>query len=192
MPSARTVRPERVEKEVRQLNREQKAAAIAEIEQKLGSTDTVLAADFRGLTVQQLSDLRGALREAEAELSVVKNTLARRAANSTGKEALLPYLTGPSGLVWVNGDPAVAAKALSQFASKNQALELKGGMLEGRDLPVESLKQLASLPSREQLIAQLAGGVAAPLRGLAGGLNALIAGLARSLAAVHDQKAAEG
>jgi len=192
VPSARTVRPERVEKEVRQLNREQKAAAIAEIEQKLGSTDTVLAADFRGLTVQQLSDLRGALREAEAELSVVKNTLARRAANSTGKEALLPYLTGPSGLVWVNGDPAVAAKALSQFASKNQALELKGGMLEGRDLPVESLKQLASLPSREQLIAQLAGGVAAPLRGLAGGLNALIAGLARSLAAVHDQKAAEG
>lgn len=192
MPSARTVRPERVEKEVRQLNREQKAAAIAEIEQKLGSTDTVLAADFRGLTVQQLSDLRGALREAEAELSVVKNTLARRAANSTGKEALLPYLTGPSGLVWVNGDPAVAAKALSQFASKNQALELKGGMLEGRDLPVESIKQLASLPSREQLIAQLAGGVAAPLRGLAGGLNALIAGLARSLAAVHDQKAAEG
>lgn len=192
MPSARTVRPERVEKEVRQLNRDQKAEAIAEIEQKLGSTDTVLAADFRGLTVQQLSDLRGALREAEAELSVVKNTLARRAANSTGKEALLPYLTGPSGLVWVNGDPAVAAKALSQFASKNQALELKGGMLEGRDLPVESLKQLASLPSREQLIAQLAGGVAAPLRGLAGGLNALIAGLARSLAAVHDQKAAEG
>ncbi|MCC6829836.1 MAG: 50S ribosomal protein L10 [Thermoleophilia bacterium] len=174
------------------MNRDQKAAAIAEIEQKLGSTDTVLAADFRGLTVQQISDLRGALREAEAELSVVKNTLARRAANSTGREALLPYLTGPSGLVWVNGDPAVAAKALSQFASKHQALELKGGMLEGRDLPVESLTRLASLPSREQLIAQLAGGVAAPLRGLAGGLNALIAGLARSLAAVHDQKAAEG
>lgn len=192
MQSARTVRPERVEKEVRQLNRDQKAEAIAEIEQKLGSTDTVLAADFRGLTVQQLSDLRGALREAEAELSVVKNTLARRAANSTGKEALLPYLTGPSGLVWVNGDPAVAAKALSQFASKNQALELKGGMLEGRDLSADNLKQLASLPSREQLLAQLAGGVAAPLRGLAGGLNALIAGLARSLAAVHDQKAAEG
>lgn len=142
--------------------------------------------------MQQLSELRGALREAEAELSVVKNTLARRAANSTGKEALLPYLTGPSGLVWVNGDPAVAAKALQGFATKNTALELKGGMLEGRDLPAESLKQLASLPSREQLIAQLAGGVAAPLRGLAGSLHNLIAGLARTLASVQEQKAAEG
>ncbi len=142
--------------------------------------------------MQQLSELRGALREAEAELSVVKNTLARRAANSTGKEALLPYLTGPSGLVWVNGDPAVAAKALQGFATKNTALELKGGMLDGRDLPAESLKQLASLPSREQLIAQLAGGVAAPLRGLAGSLHNLIAGLARTLASVQEQKAAEG
>jgi large subunit ribosomal protein L10 len=142
--------------------------------------------------VQQLSELRGALREAEAELSVVKNTLARRAANSTGKEALLPYLTGPSGLVWVNGDPAVAAKALQGFATKNTALELKGGVLDGRDLPAASLQQLASLPSREQLIAQLAGGVAAPLRGLAGSLHNLIAGLARTLASVQEQKAAEG
>lgn len=165
---------------------------IAEIEQKLGSTNTVLAADFRGLSVQQLSELRGALREADAELSVVKNTLARRAANSTGKEALLPYLTGPSGLVWVNGDPAVAAKALQGFATKNTALELKGGVLDGRDLPAASLQQLASLPSREQLIAQLAGGVAAPLRGLAGSLHNLIAGLARTLASVQEQKAAEG
>ena len=142
--------------------------------------------------MQQLSELRGALREAEAELSVVKNTLARRAANTTGKEALLPYLTGPSGLVWVNGDPAVAAKALQQFATKNTALELKGGVLDGRDLPAASLQQLASLPSREQLIAQLAGGVAAPLRGLAGSLHNLIAGLARTLASVQEQKAAEG
>jgi len=142
--------------------------------------------------VQQLSALRGVLREAEAELSVVKNTLARRAANATGKEALLPYLTGPSGLVWVNGDPAVAAKALQQFAAKNDKLELKGGILDGQDLPADRLKQLASLPSRDQLIAQLAGGVAAPLRGLAGGMNNLIAGLARTLAAVQAQKAAEG
>lgn len=142
--------------------------------------------------MQQLSELRGALREAQAELSVVKNTLARRAANATGKEALLPYLTGPSGLVWVDGDPAVAAKALQQFAVKNDKLELKGGILEGQDLPADSLKRLASLPSRDQLIAQLAGGVAAPLRGLAGGMNNLIAGLARTLAAVQAQKAAEG
>ena len=158
----------------------------------MAGTDTVLAADFRGLTVLELQELRGNLRAADAEMTVVKNTLARRAANATGREALLPYLTGPSGLVWCSGDAAVAAKALQQFASKHKALELKGGILEGRDLSASAVERLASLPSREQLVAQLAGGVAAPLRGLAGGLNNLISGLARTLAAVEQQKAAEG
>jgi large subunit ribosomal protein L10 len=152
----------------------------------------VLAADFRGLTVRELGELRGALREAGAELTVVKNTLARRAADATGREALRPYLDGPSGLVWVDGDPAVAAKALQQFAKRNDALTLKGGLLEGEDLSAEGLDRLASLPSREQLIAQLAGGVAAPLRGLAGSLNNLITGLARALQQVQEGRAGEG
>lgn len=152
----------------------------------------MLAADFRGLTVKQLSELRGALRAADAEMTIVKNTLARRAATATGREALLPYLDGPTGLVWVNGDAAVAAKALNTYAKQNDKLSIKGGLLEGADIDADGINRLASLPSREVLLAQLAGGVAAPLRGLAGGMNALLSGLAGSLAAVQEQKASAG
>jgi large subunit ribosomal protein L10 len=122
---------------------------------------------------------------------VVKNTLARRAAAEAGRDALVPLLDGPSGLVWVDGDAAVAAKALNDFAREHpDALSIKGGLLDGGSLEREDVQRLAALPSREQLLAQLAGGLAAPLTGLAGGLNNLITGLARSLAAVRDQRAA--
>jgi len=132
------------------------------------------------------------LTAADADYSVVKNTLARRAANDTGREALLPYLSGPTALAWVAGDPAAAAKVLDEFASRHkEAFSIKGGMLEGADLAVADVTRLAKLPSREQMLAQLAGGIASPLTGLAGGLNNLIAGLARSLGALQAQRAAE-
>ena len=175
------------------LNRDEKAAAIAEIAGRLRDADTVFATDFRGLTVKELSELRDRLREADTEYTVVKNTLARRAANETGREALLPYLDGPTGLLWVSGDPAVAAKALDTFAQAHaEAMTVKGGLLDGADLPADAVARLAKLPSREQLLGQLAGGIAAPLTGLAGSLNALIAGLARSLGAVQAQRESEG
>jgi large subunit ribosomal protein L10 len=152
----------------------------------------VLAADFRGLSVKELSELRGALRGADAGLTVAKNTLARRAANATGQGALLGFLSGPTGLVWVDGDPAVAAKVLNDFAKRLEHLQLKGGLLDGRVLSIAELEHLATLPSREQLLAQLAGGVAAPLRGLAGTLHNMISGLAQALNALHAQRAGEG
>jgi large subunit ribosomal protein L10 len=174
------------------LNRDEKAAAIEEIAGRLRDADTVFATDFRGLTVKELSELRDRLREADTEYTVVKNTLARRAANETGREALLPYLDGPTGLLWVAGDPAVAAKALDTFAQAHaEAITIKGGLLDGADLPAEGVARLAKLPSREQLVAQLAGGIAAPLTGLAGGLNALLGGFARALGAVHAQRESE-
>ena len=142
--------------------------------------------------MRQLADLRRRLSEAEAEFEVVKNTLARRAAAQAGREALLPLLDGPSGLVWVDGDPARAAKALNDFIREHQdRAAIKGGLLDGASLAREDVQRLAALPSKEQLLAQLAGGLAAPLTGLAGGMSNLIAGLARSLAAVRDQRAAE-
>jgi large subunit ribosomal protein L10 len=142
--------------------------------------------------VKQLSELRIRLRAADAEYTVVKNTLARRAASQTGREALLPYLDGPTGLTWVSGDPATAAKALDGFASEHPAaLTVKGGLLEGAELSPEDAARLAKLPSREQLLGRLAGGIASPLTGLAGGLSNLIGGLARTLAAVQAQKESE-
>jgi large subunit ribosomal protein L10 len=174
------------------LRRDEKAQAIAELATRLSSGETVIAADFRGLTVKELAELRARLRAAETEFTVVKNTLARRAAAAAGREALLPYLDGPTGLAWVGGDPALAAKALNGFAGEHpDALAIKGGLLEGRDLPSADVIRLAGLPTREQLLGQLAGGVAAPLSGLAGSLSNLIGGLARSLGALQAQRADE-
>ena len=174
------------------LRRDDKADAIKEIAERLSGGTTVFATDFRGLSVKQLYDLRGRLRAVDTEYTVVKNTLARRAANDTGREALLPYLDGPTGLVWVGGDPAVVAKALDTFAAEHpNGLSIKGGLLDGADLPATDVARLAKLPSREQLLAQLAGGIASPLTGLAGGLNNLIGGLARSLGALQAQKESE-
>lgn len=163
---------------------------MATVADRLERTETVLAADFRGLTVAELAELRQRLREAEAEMAVVKNTLSRRAADQTGRSALIPYLQGPTGLVWVDGDPARAAKALSDFAKTHQEVfSIRGGVLGAEDLPAASIVRLASLPSRDQLLAQLAGAIASPLSGLAGRLNSLVGNLARTLAAVRDSGA---
>lgn len=173
-----------------ELNRDEKAQVVAAVVDRLERTETVLAADFRGLTVAELAELRQRLREAEAEMAVVKNTLSRRAADQTGRSALLPYLQGPTGLVWVDGDPARAAKALSDFAKTHQEVfSIRGGVLGAEDLPAASIVRLAGLPSREQLLAQLAGAIASPLSGLAGRLNSLVGNLARTLAAVRDSGA---
>lgn len=174
------------------LNREQKSQALSALSERLKATDTIIAADFRGLSVRELSELRVGLREADTTFTVVKNTLARRAAAEQGREALVEHLTGPTGLAWVGGDPAVAAKVLDKFAEAHpDGLTIKGGLLEGAAVTTAEISQLAKLPSRDQLLGQLAGGIAGPLTGLAGGLSNLIGGLARTLAAVQAQRADE-
>lgn len=174
------------------LNREQKAEALRELTERIKATDTVIAADFRGLTVSELGELRTGLAEADTQFTVVKNTLARRAASENGAEELVQHLTGPTGLAWVAGDPALAAKVLDKFAAGHaDGFIIKGGLLEGAPISASEIGQLAKLPSRDELIAKLAGGVASPLTGLAGGLNNLIGGLARSLGALQAQRAAE-
>jgi len=142
-----------------ELNREQKAEAIAAIAERLSTTDTVIATAFHGLSVREVEDLRGALREADAHFQVVKNTLARRACDETGREALLEYLEGQTALVWANGDPAMIAKALNSFAkSTEDRLSMKGGILDGAPISAGELKQLAALPPRDELLARLVGG----------------------------------
>lgn len=172
------------------LNRDEKGQVVAEVVDRLERTETVMAADFRGLTVAEIAQLRDRLREVEAEMTVVKNTLSRRAADQTGRTALLQYLTGPTGLVWVDGDPARAAKALSEFQKAHQEVfTIRGGVLGAEDLPAGSIIRLASLPSREQMLAQLAGAIASPLTGLAGRMNGFLSALARTLAAVQGSGA---
>ena len=175
-----------------ELNREQKAEAIAVIAERLTTTDTVIAAAFHGLSVREVEDLRGKLREADAQFQVVKNTLARRACDETGKDALLEYLEGQTALVWAAGDPAAIAKALNTFAKASEnRLTMKGGILDGAPVSADELKKLAALPPRDELLARLVRGVASPLQGTANALNSLLSGLATALGQYEAQRAAE-
>ena len=162
------------------------------IAERLTTTETVIATAFHGLSVREVEDLRGKLREADAQFQVVKNTLARRACDETGKDALLEYLEGQTALVWAAGDPAAIAKALNTFAKASEdRLTMKGGILDGAPVSADELKKLAALPPRDELLARLVRGVASPLQGTANALNSLLSGLATALGQYEAQRAAE-
>ncbi len=173
------------------MNREQKAAVIEEITAQITEAEAVYAVDYRGITVMQAAELRGKLREADATLRVVKNTLTIRAADKAGVENLKPMLEGPTALTFARGDAAAAAKAVFDYARATGLLPFKGGVLNGEALAPEQVQSIARLPTRDVLNAQFVNIVASPLTGLVTSLSNLISGLARQLAQVAEQKAAE-
>src|SRR4051794_34033168 len=160
------------------MNRDQKAAAIAEIAQNIEESDAVFAVDYRGISVPQAAELRTKLREADTRFSVVKNTLTERAADQANAEALKALLEGPTALAFVRGDAAAAAKAISDYARATELLPFKGGLMNGQALDADQIKAIARLPSRDVLYGQLVGVIAHPISGLARMLNQLIGGLA--------------
>ncbi|MDQ3739842.1 MAG: 50S ribosomal protein L10 [Actinomycetota bacterium] len=169
------------------MNREQKAAAIAEIAENIRESEAVFAVDYRGISVPQASELRARLRGADARFAIVKNTLTERAADEAGAEALKELLEGPTALTFVRGDAAAAAKALRDYARETELLPFKGGFMDGNALTAEDIGAIARLPSRDMLYAQLVGIVAHPISGLARTLNQLIGGLAIALGQVQEQ-----
>jgi large subunit ribosomal protein L10 len=169
------------------VNRDQKAAVVDRIAGQLESADAVFAIDYRGLSVKQAVDLRSSLTEADAVFQVAKNTLTERAAEKAGAEALKPLLEGPTALTFVNGDVAVAAKALATFRRQNNVLEFKGGQLGDEVLSIDQIESIARLPARDVLFGQFVGVVASPITGVVRGLNALISGLAIQLGAIAEQ-----
>jgi large subunit ribosomal protein L10 len=173
------------------MNREQKAAAIAEIAENIRESEAIFAVDYRGISVPQAAALRTRLRDADASFRVVKNTLTERAADEAGDRAtaLKTLLKGPTALTFVRGDAATAAKAISQFNRETDLLAFKGGILNGDTLDVEQIQAIARLPSRDVLYQQLVGMVASPITGVVRGLNALIAGLALQLGQIAEKKA---
>jgi large subunit ribosomal protein L10 len=173
------------------MNREQKAAVIDEITAQINESEAVYAVDYRGITVAQAAELRGKLREADATLRVVKNTLTIRAADQAGVEALKPMLEGPTALTFARGDAAAAAKAVFDYARTTGLLPFKGGTLNGEALAPEQVQSIARLPTRDVLNAQFVNIVASPLTGLVTSLSNLISGLARQLSQVAEQKAAD-
>jgi large subunit ribosomal protein L10 len=175
------------------MNRDQKAAVVDEIAGQIESAQAIFAVDYRGISVAQAADLRERLRELDTRFRVVKNSLSERAADQAGAESLKPLLVGPTALALVNGDAALAAKALNDAARAfNNLLEFKGGVMDGTTLSGDEVRAIARLPAREVLHAQLVGTIAAPISGLVRTLNALIAGIAIQLQAIADQGLVSG
>lgn len=174
------------------MNREQKEAAVAELAEKLGAAQAVLAIDYRGISVPQASELRSGLRESDTTFKVVKNRVTQRAADQAGVEGIKEYLVGPTALAFVEGDIAAAAKTLSTLGSEWELLEYKGGLMDGQPLDVDQFKTISKLPSRDALNAQLAGIVASPLTGMVRGLGSMIQSLASQLGQMRDQELVGG
>lgn len=168
----------------------EKVAAVAQIREDLAASQAVFVTDYRGLTVAQLTKLRRKLRDAGTEYRVVKNTLARRAAAEVDASVLESLLVGPSGVAFAKQDPVATAKVLNEFARETKIFEIRGGMLQGKLLTAEGVQALADLPPREVLLAQVVGGMQAPISGFVSVLQGTIRKLVYALDAVREKKAA--
>lgn len=167
---------------------EQKKQVVTDLTEKIKSAQSIVLADYRGLTVEQDTELRNALRKAGVDYKVVKNTLTSLAAKESGLE-LDEFLTGPTAMAISSTDAVAPAKVLSEFAKKFEKLELKVGVVEGKVIDLEGVKALAELPSREVLIAKVLGGFNAPISGFVNVLNGNMRGLVVALNAIAEQKA---
>lgn len=171
------------------MDRQRKESVVSDLADRLRSTESLIVADYRGLTNAQLGDLRAKLRASGAQLKVVKNTLTRRAAEEAGAESILALLEGPTAIAFVEagGDPVGVAKALADTAKDTKVLALRGGLLSGRSIGSAEIEELAKLPAPEIVKSQLVGVIVAPLTQLAGLLAAPLRDLVGLIDARIDQ-----
>jgi large subunit ribosomal protein L10 len=176
------------------MDKKQKEQLVADLTERLRSTDTLIVADYRGLTMPQVDTLRTELLKHGARFQVVKNTLTRRAAEAAGADHLLALLEGPTAIAFLesDGDPAAVAKALRTAARETQVIEVRGGVIQGRPITADEIATLATLPSLEVLRGQAVGAIAAPLSTVVGLFNAPLRDLVGVLQARIDQLQAEG
>jgi large subunit ribosomal protein L10 len=171
------------------MHKAEKEQVVTELAERLRSTESLIVADYRGLTNADLRALRGKLRDSGASLRVVKNTLTRRAAEAAGSESLLALLEGPTAIAFVeaDGDPVGVAKALADTARETKVLALRGGMLSGRSITGADVEELAKLPALDVVKSQLVGVIVAPVTQLAG----LLAAPLRDLVGLIDARIAQ-
>ena len=176
------------------MQKEDKARVVAELTERLRSAETLFVADYRGLTMPQIDALRGRLLENGARLSVVKNTLTRRAAQAAGADALLALLEGPSAIAFIeaDGDMVAVAKALADSARETKVLEIRGGVMSGREISASSVEELAKLPPVDVLRGQVLGAIIAPLSAIAALVNAPLQNLYGLIDARIEQLQAQG
>ena len=168
------------------MNRDEKTAVVDRLAEDLSDAQAIFAVDYRGISVPQAAELRTKLRESDASFKVVKNRLAKLAAEKAGTE-IDELLTGPIALTLINGDPVVVAKTITTFTREHEVLEYKGGLMDGAALDVDSFQEIAKLPGLDVLHGQLVGLAASPLTGLVAGMSNLISGLGRQLAQIAEQ-----
>ena len=156
------------------MKKEDKEQVVKELTERLKTSDTLLVADYRGLTMPQIDALRSRLIESGARFTVVKNTLTRRAAEAAGADALLTLLEGPSAIAFLeaDGDMVAAAKALADSARESRVLEIRGGVMQGRAITAAEVQSLASLPPIDVLRGQVLAAIIAPITAIAGLVNA--------------------
>jgi large subunit ribosomal protein L10 len=168
------------------MKRSEKQQLVSELAQKLRGANALYFTDFTGLNVKRMTDLRRRLRKSGVEYVVIKNTLALRAVNESG--LVSERLRGPTGLVLAR-DPVTAAKVLADFAKENDAKpSLKGGLLDGRAIDSAQVKRLATMPPRDQMLAELGAGLQAPMAAFVGALNGLLYMFAGALEALRTQR----
>ncbi|MBQ9068842.1 MAG: 50S ribosomal protein L10 [Eggerthellaceae bacterium] len=163
---------------------------VAKIKEELAATQAVWIVDYRGLTVKEIQELRRNVREAGASMKVYKNTLMHLALTESELPTMDDLLEGPSAFVFADSDPAAAAKVIKNFAKSNENLSIKGGMMEGEAYDAAQVEAIASLPSKEELMGQVAGMISGVARGLATTISGVPRGLAQSLSQVAEQKPA--
>jgi large subunit ribosomal protein L10 len=174
------------------LNRDEKAAVVDQVATQIQESEAIFAVDYRGISVQQVAELRQKLSEADATLRVVKNTLTELAADKAGADSLKELLEGPTAFTFVKGDAALAAKAIATFRREHEVPAFKGGTMDGAVISIDELEALSKLPARDALHGQLVGMMASPITGLVRGLNQLIAGLAQQLGQIAEQGLVSG
>ena len=168
---------------------ETKKQVVKEIEQKLQDAMLVVFTDYRGINVDQMTELRNRLRAPGIEYKVLKNTLTEFALTNTGHSDIIPYIAGPNAVIFSNEDPVGPSKVIYDFIKQYKKLDVKVAILQGQILSADKVKSLADLPPRDALLAQVLGTMQAPISSFVRVLNANISGLARVLDQIREQKA---
>ncbi len=175
-----------------ELNKEEKIRVVSELHEKFEKAKGVVFTDYRGLNVEEITGLRDSLRSAALEYRVIKNTLAKRAAEGTTLDALSDIFSGPLGLAIGYDDPVLLVKKVLEFNKKNDKLEIKGGIVEGAVCSLEQMKVVSELPPKEVQLAMLAGAMQAPATKLAGLLNSTVTQFAYAIEALKNKRESEG
>jgi large subunit ribosomal protein L10 len=171
------------------MTRDKKSESVEKLSARLEKSPNIYLTDFTGLSVKPMTELRRKLRDAGVECVVVKNTLAVRAFESASVSGFEDMLAGPTAVVLAGDEPIAAAKVLAQFQKEHEALTFKAGLVDGRRIEAAEIQRLATLPSRDELMGQVAGAMQAPLQGFVGALSGLLNQFVGAVEALRAQRA---